>query len=65
MRDGLREAVQAAEQNAGEILVDLFGWLDSLEPRPITKIILLTERCQNTMATITRRIKELMRKVQV
>ena len=64
-RVDFREAVQAAEQNAGEMLVDFFGWLDGLEPQPITKIIPLTKRCQDAMATITRRIKELLRKVKV
>ena len=52
------EAVQTAEQNAGEMLVDLFRWLDGLEPQPITKVIPLPERCQNTMTAITQRIKE-------
>ena len=64
-RMDFREAVQAAEQKAGEMLVDLFGWLDSLESQPITKVIPLTEGCQKTMGTNTRRIKELLRKIKV
>ena len=60
-RADFRETVQAAEQDAGEMLVDLFGWLVGLEPQPITKIVPLTERCQNTMTTITRRVKALLK----
>ena len=32
----LRNAVKAAEENALEMLVDLFDWLDSIEPQPTT-----------------------------
>jgi len=31
-----REAVEASEQDTLEMLVDLFGWLDSLKPQPTT-----------------------------
>jgi hypothetical protein len=34
-RDGWRREVEAGEQNAFETLVDLFDWLDGLEPLPI------------------------------
>jgi hypothetical protein len=35
----LRNRVKAAEQNALEMLVALFDWLDGLEPHPMTKTI--------------------------
>ena len=67
-RIDFREAVQAAEQNAGETLVDLFDWLDGLESQPMTRIVSLYEKCQNVVAKIThrltRQIKELIRKVR-
>ncbi len=37
-RVDLRNAVKASEQDALEMLVKLFDWLDSLEPRGTTKI---------------------------
>jgi hypothetical protein len=33
-----RDAVKADEQNALEMLVEFFDWLDSLEPQPATEI---------------------------
>jgi hypothetical protein len=44
-----REAVKAGEQAALEILVELFDWLDRLEPQPVS----LYEQCQSTVAKIT------------
>jgi hypothetical protein len=38
-RDGWRREVEAGEQNAFEMLVDLFDWLDGLEPLPICSTI--------------------------
>lgn len=35
----LRNAVKTAEQNALEMLVDLFDWLDSVESQPTTEIV--------------------------
>jgi len=37
-RADLRNAVRTAEQNAMEMLVALFDWLDGLEPQPTTEI---------------------------
>ena len=34
----LRRAVKAGEENALEVLVDLFDWLDGLEPQPTTEV---------------------------
>jgi len=68
-RIDFREVVQAAEQNAVEMLVDLFDWLDGLEPQPITKIVPLYQKCQNTAAKVThllgQRVRKLLRKVKV
>ena len=36
-----RKTVKAAEQDALEVLVNLFDWLDSLEPQPTTEIPLM------------------------
>jgi len=35
-RTDLRNAVKASEQNAFQMLVSLFDWLDGLEPQPMT-----------------------------
>jgi len=35
-RANLRNAARTAERNALEMLVDLFDWLDGLEPQPTT-----------------------------
>ena len=37
-RPDLRKAVKAGEENALEMLVDVFDWLDGLEPQPTTGI---------------------------
>ena len=34
-----REAVKASEQEALEMFVDLFDWLDGLEPQPTTRVV--------------------------
>jgi len=38
-RVDLRNAVEASEQNALQMLVKLFDWLNSLEPRSTTEIV--------------------------
>jgi len=38
-RADFRNAVKAAEENALEMLVDLFDWLDSVEPRPTMEVV--------------------------
>jgi hypothetical protein len=35
----MHEAVKAGEQKAGEMLVNLFDWLDGLEPQLTTGIV--------------------------
>jgi len=39
-----REAVKAGEQEALEMLVDLFDWLDDIEPRPTTEDVPLDQK---------------------
>jgi hypothetical protein len=58
-----RETVKASEQGGLEMLVELFDWLGSLEPRPTTKILPLYKQCQRIVAKVTgplaRQAKEL------
>jgi len=67
MRD-FREAVEASEQDALEMLVDLFGWLGGLEPQPTTRTVSLYEQVQRIVAeaidTFARQAKELWRAVK-
>jgi len=54
MKKGMSEllrAVNAGEQNALETLVDLFDWLDGLEPQPTREIFPLYEEPQNIIGT--------------
>ena len=48
-----REAVKDSEKDALEMLVDLFDWLDRLEPQPITRTVSLYEQCQSIVAKHT------------
>ena len=52
-RENLRKPVQVAEQNALEMFVDLFDWLDSLEPQSVTGIVSIYDHCQSIEAKIT------------
>ena len=76
-RANLRKEVESAEQNALEMLVDLFDWLNSLEPQSMTGIISLFENYQaieakvtdvlaqmNQAATMEVKIEERMEKLQ-
>jgi hypothetical protein len=52
MKKGMSEllrAVKAGEQSALEMLVDLFDWLDSLEPQPTREIFPLHDEPRNNM----------------
>jgi hypothetical protein len=73
----LRNVMRAAEQNALGMLVDLFDWLDGLEPQSMTEIISFYDHSQaieytitnalaqmNQTATIEAKIEEQMRKLQ-
>jgi len=48
-----RNAVMAAEQNALEMLVGVFDWLDSLRRQPATGVVSLPEKPQSRKARIT------------
>ncbi len=52
-RMDLQRTVKRAEQPALEMFVDLFDWLDGLEPQPTTEIVALYERSQAIDAKIT------------
>ena len=43
-RVDLRNDVKAGEQNALEMLVELFDWLDGLEPQGTTEIVARSQR---------------------
>ena len=49
------ELMKGAEQDALEMLVKLFDWLDGLEPQPTTEIIALYEKSQVIESMITDR----------
>ena len=49
----MRNEVLAGEKRALEMLVDLFDWLDGLNPRPITDIVDLYHISQSIEAMIT------------
>ena len=55
-----REAVKASEQEALEMLGELFGWLDSLEPQPIPEVVSRYEA--NVIGPLAKRMG-LLRKV--
>ena len=52
-RANLRKALQAAEQNALDMLVYLFDWLNSLEPQSVTGIVSPYEHFQAIEAKVT------------
>ena len=51
-REDLRNAVKVAEENALEMLVELFDWLDGLEPQPTTEIFPLYDKFSRFKPTI-------------
>jgi hypothetical protein len=52
-RKEMQRAVKSAEQRALEMLVDLFDWLDGLEPQSTTEIVALYEKSQAIEVKIT------------
>ena len=68
-RPYFREEVKASEQAALEMLVDLFDWLDRLEPQPTTRrMVTLYEQGQSIVAKLTyplgRQAKELRKAIK-
>jgi hypothetical protein len=51
-RPDFRKAVKAGEENALGLLVDLFDWLDRLEPQPMTNIVPLYQEDQDVVSMI-------------
>lgn len=55
----MQKAVKSAEQKSLEVLVDLFDWLDSLEPQPTTEIMTLYEKSQAIEREITNALAQM------
>ena len=55
----MRRAVQAGEERALEMLVDLFDWLDGLGPQPTTEIVYLYNLSQSIEAMITNTLAQM------
>ena len=49
----MKKLVKRAEQNALEMLVGLFDWLDDLEPQPTTEIIAIHKKSEDIESKIT------------
>jgi len=64
----MRTEVEAAEQGALETLVNLFDWLDGLEPQPTSEMIPHYEKFRsmvaNLVSPIAKQMKEFRRKVK-
>ena len=58
-RKEMRKAVKRVEQTALETLVDLFDWLDGLEPQPTTEIMTLYKMSQAIEAKITNTLAQM------
>ena len=55
----MRDVVMRAEQRALEMLVELFDWLDGLEPQPTTEIVALYETSQAIEVKITNTLAQM------
>jgi len=49
----MKDSKQKAEEGALEMLVELFDWLDDLEPQPTNEIITLYEKSQDIESKVT------------
>jgi len=49
----MKDSIQRAEENALEMLVELFDWLDGLEPQPTNEITTLYEKSQDIESKVT------------
>ena len=49
----MKKSVKRAEQNALEMLVGLFDWLDGLEPQPTTEIMAISKMSEAIESKIT------------
>jgi hypothetical protein len=59
-----REAVMASEQEALEMLVGLFEWLDGLEPQPTSKIVSGHDALERRIDKVTGPLDRQAKKVQ-
>jgi len=68
MRAEMRREVEAAEQGALEMLVNLFDWLDGLEQQPTSEVVPHYEKFRNMVANlispIAKQLQEFRRKVE-
>ena len=55
----LQRTVKRAEQQALEMFVEFFDWLDGLEPQPTTEIVALYEKSQAIDAKITNTLAQM------
>src|SRR5258706_4482237 len=55
----IKQSVVLAEQNALEMLVELFDWLDGLEPQPTTEIIATHNKSEDIEMKITRTLDQM------
>ena len=55
----MRKAVQAGEERALGVLVELFDWLDGLESQPTTEIVYLYNMSQSIEATIANTLAQM------
>jgi hypothetical protein len=59
VRKELQHAVKSAEEKALEMLVELFDWLDGLEPQPTTEIVALYEKSHAIESKITNTLAQM------
>jgi len=68
MRAGMCEEVKAAEQDALDVLVNLFDWVDGLDSQPTMRAVSRHEESQdivvNIITSLTTQVKKLRRKVK-
>ena len=59
LRKAMQKEMKNAEQRALEMLVDLFDWLDGLEPQPTTEIVALYKRSRLIESKITNALTQM------
>ena len=57
--DNIRTLVELAERNALDMMVDLFNWLDGLEPQPTKEIIAIHKKYEDIETKITRTLDQM------
>ena len=57
--DKMKGSVKGAEQNALDTLVELFDWLDGLEPQPTTEIIAIHKKSEEIDSKITNTLAQM------